>query len=96
MKVESKKSFNKDISKIRDRKLLQRIKTVIQQIESASSILQVHNLKKLSGSDNAYRIRIGEYRMGFYLVNNIVELTVFDNRKDIYKNFPLQIKFPRP
>jgi len=86
--VKTKKSFNKDIDKISDSKLAQRIKETIEFIEKANTINQVHNLKKMKGDINAYRIRIGNYRLGFFFKNDIVELTIFAHRKDIYKYFP--------
>ncbi|WP_374754821.1 type II toxin-antitoxin system RelE family toxin [Dyadobacter psychrophilus] len=44
--------------------------------------------KKLKGFSNAYRIRIGDYRVGIFVENNIVELARIAHRKDIYKVFP--------
>ncbi|OFX33580.1 MAG: hypothetical protein A2X08_17145 [Bacteroidetes bacterium GWA2_32_17] len=88
MIVKTKKSFNKDIDKISDSKLAQRIKETIEFIEKANTINQVHNLKKMKGDINAYRIRIGNYRLCFFFKNDIVELTIFAHRKDIYKYFP--------
>lgn len=88
MVVISTKSFSKDISKIRDKKLAQKIIDVIQRLELANSLSEIQHLKKMIGSPNAYRIRIGDYRLGFYLINNTIQLTVFANRKEIYKYFP--------
>ena len=88
MKIEAKKSFNKDIEKITDRKLALRIKSILLYIESVKNTIEIPNLKKMHGADNAYRIRIGDYRLGFFLVNGIVELTIFAHRKEIYRYFP--------
>lgn len=83
-----KKSFNKDIEKIKDKKLAIKIKEVIDSLQEAKTITAFSNTKKIKGSANAYRIRIGDYRLGFFLTENIIELTVFIHRKDIYKIFP--------
>jgi len=86
--VLSKKSFNKDLKKINDKKLAQRILEVIESLKNADSIDKVLNIKKLKGSTNAYRIKIGDFRLGFFLKENTIELTIFEHRKDIYKKFP--------
>ncbi|OFX43534.1 MAG: plasmid stabilization protein [Bacteroidetes bacterium GWA2_30_7] len=88
MLVLSKKSFNKDLKKINDKKLAQRILEVIESLKNADSIDKVLNIKKLKGSTNAYRIKIGDFRLGFFLKENTIELTIFEHRKDIYKKFP--------
>ena len=88
MLVTVKKSFNKDIEKIKDKKLALKIKEVIDSLKNVETITAFSNTKKIKGSSNAYRIRIGDYRLGFFLNENIVELTVFAHRKDIYKLFP--------
>ena len=81
-------SFNKDISKIRDKKIALRIEQAIKNLEQASSVTEITSVKKLAGHTNAYRIRIGDYRLGFFLVNKNAHLTVFAHRKDIYRSFP--------
>ena len=88
MVVVAKKSFNKDIKKINDVKLANKIKEVILSVEKANAVTLIYNVKKLKGTANAYRIRIGDYRLGFFLINSVVELTVFAHRKEIYKYFP--------
>ncbi len=65
-------SFNKELSRLRDRKLADRIEKVINGLENAKSLQQVTSVKKIKGSENAFRIRIGDYRLGFYLIDNTV------------------------
>ena len=88
MKIKVRRRFGKDIDKIVDKKLLQKIVKVIDEIEKTDDILKIKNIKKMKGADNAFRIRIRKYRLGIFLVNDIVELTRFLDRKDIYKYFP--------
>ena len=88
MLVTAKKSFNKDMEKIKDKKLALRIKNIIDSLKNSDTIELMPNIKKLKGSINAYRIRIGDYRLGFFLKENTVELTAFAHRKSIYKYFP--------
>jgi mRNA interferase RelE/StbE len=86
--VTVKKSFNKDIAKISDKKLALKIEGVINSLQRANTIDLLPDIKKLKGSINAYRIKIGDYRLGFYLNENTVVLTIFAHRKDINKYFP--------
>ena len=65
MNVEFRKSFEKDLGKIRDEDLLLRIKAAIEEVEAAESLLDVNNIKKLKADGDYYRIRIGDYRIGF-------------------------------
>ncbi|WP_425575665.1 type II toxin-antitoxin system RelE family toxin [Nemorincola caseinilytica] len=88
MLIEVTSSFNKDISKLRDRKLILAVKTALQQLESASSLAELSNLKKLQGTSNYYRLRIHDHRMGIYVDNNKVTIARFLHRKDIYRYFP--------
>ena len=60
----------------------------ILQVESVKKLSQIKNLKKLLGYDNYYRIRLGDYRIGIKIENDIVYFVTFEHRKDIYKSFP--------
>ena len=62
MLVVSTPSFNKDISKIKDKNLAYRVEQIILKIQLADNISEIGSLKAMSGADNAYRIRIGDYR----------------------------------
>jgi len=54
----------------------------------SKKITEISNCKKLKGSKNAYRIRIGDYRMGFLFEKQNVEFVRFLHRNKIYENFP--------
>ena len=88
MQVLFTKNFHKEISKLRDKKLAHNIEAIILQVKSISHFSEISGLKKLVGYKNAYRIRIGDYRIGIVLENNIVIFSAFNNRKEIYKYFP--------
>ena len=88
MQVEVTSSFNKDISKLRDKKLLLAIKTTLQHIESSDNLSDIPHLKKLEGTSNYFRLRISDYRMGIYVHNNKITIVRFLHRKDIYRYFP--------
>ncbi len=88
MIVKYKKSFLKDIKLIRDVKTKKQISNLIAEFKKAESITEIKNVKKLKGSSNYYRIRIGSYRLGFKLDVNEVILYRFLPRKEIYRKFP--------
>jgi mRNA interferase RelE/StbE len=88
MKVEFKKSFLKDLKKLKNKSLQNSIYNCIIQVESAESLVAIKNLKKLAGFELHYRIRVGDYRIGLKFENDVVNFVVFEHRKDIYKIFP--------
>lgn len=77
MRVTFAKAFHKDIKQV-PKDIQLSFGEIVQFIESASSIAEVQNCKKLQGSENAYRIRIRTYRATFLLIH--VEDTVFFQR----------------
>jgi mRNA interferase RelE/StbE len=88
MIVEFDKSFGKSIEKLKDQTVLAKIKKLILKMETATSITEITGVKKLSGHKTYYRIRIGDYRMGFEKIGERIRLIVIANRKDIYSIFP--------
>lgn len=88
MKVDVQKSFEKDISKIRDKKLAKQIFAVIDDLEICNSLSEIKHLKKMTSTTSYYRIRIGNYRLGFKENKGAILLLRFMHRKDIYEFFP--------
>ena len=88
MKVAFKKSFLKEIKKLRNKHLKDQVASCIIHVESAENVHQIRNLKKLAGYDIYYRIRVGDYRIGLKIENDLVYFVVIEHRKDIYKKFP--------
>ena len=82
------KGFEKEISKINDKKLALSIKLIITTVTVSQDLASIPNVKKLKGHKNAYRIRIGNHHIGFYFLNGVVTFAAFDHRKDIYTKFP--------
>lgn len=88
MKVRYKRSFLKDLKRIRDPSLGKRVEDVIVAIERSADISQIKHIQKLSSGKNAYRIRIGDYRVGLKIEDDIIILVRFLHRKDMYRYFP--------
>ena len=88
MKVLIDKTFEKDVDKITDKKILHSIKESILEIQKLNKLSEISNCKKLKGSKNAYCIRIGDYRLGFIFEKQTVEFIRFLHRNKIYVFFP--------
>jgi len=88
MKIKIDASLKKDTDKIKDKKLLRKLASVIERIEKTQELSQIANCKKLNETKNAFRVRIGEYRLAFYFKDNTVIFVRFLHRKDIYRKFP--------
>ena len=88
MTVEYLKQFSKDLLKVKDENLKGDLFSIIIVLKNAETFNVISNVKKLKGYQNAYRIRIGKYRLGFYFDGEVIELARFAKREDIYKLFP--------
>ena len=81
-------AFFKDIEKLKDKKIKHEIESVISSVELAENTKQIKQFKKLTGFKNAYRIKVGVYRIGIYLLESKIVFARFLHRKDAYKYFP--------
>ncbi len=88
MKIEFRKSFEKDLRKLREQPLLAKIKAAIEAVEQAETLELVLNLKKLKGEDNYFRIRIGDYRIGLFLDGDTILFVRILHRREFYRYFP--------
>lgn len=88
MKVEFLAKFNRDLGKIHLKSVRKSLLNVILVVESAKDLSQIPNLKKLQGFRSAYRIRIGDYRLGLFIEKDVVQFARILHRKEIYKLFP--------
>jgi mRNA interferase RelE/StbE len=60
----------------------------IEEVEAAENLGDVNNLKKLKADGNYYRIRVGDYRIGIAVNENIVIFVRVLHRKEVYRYFP--------
>jgi mRNA interferase RelE/StbE len=88
MKTVFSNKFLNQIGAVRFKTIRKKVETAILDVEKSGSLSEIKNLKKLKGETKYFRIRIGDYRIGLYVENGIVEFTTMDHRKDIYKHFP--------
>lgn len=57
MKTVFRKSFERDLKKIKDQSVLEQIRRVIEEVEATATLQQIGSLAKISGTANFYRIR---------------------------------------
>ena len=88
MKTVFTNKFLQQVSSARFKAIRKKVEKVILEVEKAETLSEIKNLKKLKGETKYFRIRIGDYRIGLYIENRIVEFATMDHRKDIYKRFP--------
>jgi mRNA interferase RelE/StbE len=81
-------SFTRDLQRIRDKSLLRRVRATIDDVEAASSVRDIKNLKKLRVEGRYYRIRLGDYRIGVIIEGHTVIFVRLLHRGDIYRYFP--------
>jgi len=88
MKVSFLSKFNRDLDRIHLTSVRKSIIKVIGEVKGASELTQIRNLKKLKGFKSAYRIRMGDYRIGIFVDGDSVEFARVLNRREIYRFFP--------
>ena len=88
MNTRFRESFANDLSALTDAGLRRRIQRVIEQVEAARTFQQIPNLKRLDAKGKYYRIRVGDYRLGFVFEQGAVTFVRCLDRKEIYRYFP--------
>ena len=80
--------FAKDVDKLPDKNFRNKLAIIIVDLQQCKLLSQIKNCKKLKGFKNAYRIKVGDYRLGFLYVNEKIYLGRVMHRKEIYRYFP--------
>ena len=88
MKTVYKNSFVKDLKKVREKNIKNRVRSMIEDAEQDEKISELADLKKMRGGENYYRIKIGSYRVGVVIDSDTIIFVRFLHRKDIYRYFP--------
>ncbi len=89
MNVEYLPTFIKDLKALKSTSVYDSIKALVfEEILGYESFQEISNLKKLKAYDRAYRIRMGDYRIGLFFDNETITFARILHRKDIYRYFP--------
>jgi mRNA interferase RelE/StbE len=82
-------SFIKDLKKLKKTPVYSQIRsTALEKIPQCQKLTEISNLKKIKGANNAYRIRVGDYRIGVFIENETVTFSRVLHRKEVYRYFP--------
>ena len=87
MEVVVTKEFRKQL-KFCPQNIRERTIKVIDNLEGAKSLQGIPNVKKIQGTKEYYRIRVGDYRIGFKYVSPSILIICILNRNVIYNQFP--------
>lgn len=88
MIINYNRKFKKDLERLNEKKIKAALKVVIQEIKEKRSLAEIKGVKKIAGHPTAYRLRIGNYRLGLFYHEGMISLQRFVKRNDIYKVFP--------
>ena len=88
MEIAFTKIFSKQIDAIQNESLKLRLSQAVQNVILGNTLQDIANLKKIKGHQTAYRIRIGDYRVGLFFEEGLIVFAYLAHRKDIYNQFP--------
>jgi len=82
-RIEWKKSTKKDLRKLPPAM----VGRIIDAVGELADDPFPHGVEKLAGSNHAYRIRVGDYRVVFEFIaeSELVEIQRVRHRKDVYR-----------
>ena len=83
-RIEWKKSTKKDVRKLPPSE----VNRILSAVEELADNPFPHGSEKLAGSECAYRIRVGDYRVVYEVVPaaKLVEIQRVRHRKDVYRS----------
>jgi mRNA interferase RelE/StbE len=83
-KIEWRKATHKDLRRITPP---HDVKRIVSAVEALGLDPFPHGCTKLTGSERAYRIRIGDYRVIYEVIDDvlIIEVIKVGHRRDVYR-----------
>jgi len=88
VKVEYRKKFLKELSKIPSEIRTRMEHFVFEDLPRANSIFELGMIEQMKGFPSYFKVRFGSYRIGLKAKNGAVILERALHRKDIYRYFP--------
>jgi len=88
MQVDFTKRFSRQLDRERNEALRDKLRRVVSTVMDAAAVQDIPGLKKLKGHPSAYRIRLGDYRVGLFIEDGRALFAAFEHRKEIYNSFP--------
>ncbi|KAM3096819.1 type II toxin-antitoxin system RelE family toxin [Phormidesmis sp. 146-12] len=89
MNVEYLPGFLKDLKALKSSPIFDKVKVLaFEEIPTCVSLEEIRNLTKLTDYENCYRIRLGDYRIGLIIENDLLIFARVLHRREIYRYFP--------
>lgn len=89
MEVQFDESFLKSLKKLKDKRVREKLSELIINFEDSENLSEIPNIKKMQGYETYYRVRLGDYRVGFELqTDKSILFILVAHRKEIYRFFP--------
>jgi mRNA interferase RelE/StbE len=89
MDIRYTKRFLKDLKALQSTEVYEKIcALVLEEMPNLEDLSTIVNLSKLKGDDTAYRIRVGDYRIGFFWQDDEIVMSRVLHRSEIYRYFP--------
>lgn len=88
MEVRYGSRFNRDLARTRNRDVLRRVERIIAELKAASDVREIRNVRRVAGQGRRYRIRLGDYRLGFEIAEGAATLLRIGHRREFYRDFP--------
>ena len=88
MKVEIKKKFLKELSKLPIEYANTIEEFIFDKLPTYNNLSEIGKVEKMTGYKNYFKIRFGDYRIGLKKENQNIIVEIVKHRKEIYKYFP--------
>ena len=88
MEIRFRPRFNRELARIRNPNLRRRVGRAIEDVKTSATVSEIPGIRRLSASGNFYRIRVGHYRIGVEVEDDVVILARFGHRREFYRSFP--------
>lgn len=88
MEIRFTSRFNRELRRTLNPNLRRRVERAIEEMKIASTVSEIPGIRRMSASGNFYRIRVGSYRIGVEVEDDVVILLRFGHRSEIYRSFP--------
>lgn len=88
MRIEYRKRFLKELASVPANSRLSIEQFVFETFPKMKTIFESGKIESMKGYSGYYKIRFGDYRVGFHIENNTVIFERVLHRKEIYSHFP--------
>lgn len=88
MKIEYKKKFLKELSKLPTEYADTIEQFVFDIFPTYDNLSEIGKVEKMTGYKDYFKIRFGDYRVGIKKENDTIIIETVKHRREIYKYFP--------